>query len=90
MVSIFWDAALLEDVLSMLQVAPFAITCLALYLDNWAGISTNPDATLNLAYPRLGPKYLDYVMFNKTIPNDDGTLYQYIDEAKTERFTMSR
>lgn len=75
----------------MFQLASLAISGLTLYFDNWAGISTNPDATLDLRYPRLGPKYLDYVVFNETIPNDSGTLYQYIDEARTPvRFITSR
>lgn len=64
---------------------------LSLWLDNWAGISTNPYATLDLPYPRLGTNHLDYVMFNKTIPNDAGTLYKYIDESENDaRFMTSR
>ena len=64
---------------------------LGLWLDNWAGVSTNPYATLDLPYPRLKSKYLTYVMFNKTIPNDNGTLYKYIDEGEEEvRFLPSR
>ncbi|KAF6029895.1 hypothetical protein EB796_011794 [Bugula neritina] len=62
-------------------LAGVAMGSLSLWLDNWAGISTNPYATLDLKYPRLGSKHLDYVMFNKTIPNDDGTLYKYIDNG---------
>lgn len=64
---------------------------LSLWFDNWAGISTNPYATLDLPYPSLGPEYLDYVKFNKTIPNDVNTLYKYIDNGGVEvRFIISR
>lgn len=59
------------------------ITIVAVSLDSWAGISTDSSATLDLPYPRLGPNYLDYVMFNETIANDEATLYKYIDEADT-------
>lgn len=64
---------------------------LALWLDNWAGISTNSYATLDTPYPHLGAKYLDYVMFNKTIANDAGTLYKYVDAGEEDvRFIISR
>lgn len=60
-------------------------------MDNWAGISTNSEKMLDLPYPRLGPKYLDYIVYNKTIPGDSGTLYKYIDESRTQvRFVTSR
>jgi len=75
----------------LFQLAGVAMGGLSLWLDNWAGISTNPYATLDLKYPRLGSKHLDYVMFNKTIPNDDGTLYKYIDNGGEDvRFMTSR
>lgn len=67
------------------------MAALALWLDNWAGISTNPYAILDKPYPRLGSKYADYVMFNKTIPNDVGTLYKYVNTGEDNiRFMTSR
>ena len=75
----------------LFQCAGLTLACLSIILDNWAGISTDPYATLDLHYPRLGSNHLDYVMFNKTIPNDNGTLYKFIDETdKDVRFMTSR
>ncbi|XP_067942332.1 uncharacterized protein [Watersipora subatra] len=72
-------------------LAGIILLSLALWFDNWAGVSTNPYSTLKMDYPRLGSKHLDYVMFNKTIPNDKGTLYKYIDDGREDvRFMTSR